>query len=133
MASRVRKRLEQFKKDLTTQTIYKEGLPGSALDIINTLLEDLAADEEETRWISVNERIQEENKAPKLASGYELGYEEGWNNCLKSIVNEPVVRIGEKTYKIPYEMQEKVLSDAEDIRNYFSRILHQGEETNENK
>lgn len=48
MASRVRKRLEQFKKDLTTQTIYKEGLPGSALDIINTFLEDLAADEEET-------------------------------------------------------------------------------------
>ncbi len=44
-----------------------------------------------------------------------------------------VVRIGEKTYKIPYEMQEKVLSAAEDIRNYFSRILHQGEETNENK
>ena len=51
----------------------------------------------------------------------------------KSIVNEPVVRIGEKTYKIPYEMQEKVLSDAEDIRNYFSRILHQGEETNESE
>lgn len=48
MANRVRKRLEQFKKDLTAQTIYKEGLPGSALDIINTLLEDLAADEEET-------------------------------------------------------------------------------------
>lgn len=61
MASRVRKRLEQFKKDLTTQTIYKEGLPGSALDIINTLLEDLAADEEETRWISVNERLPEEH------------------------------------------------------------------------
>lgn len=79
------------------------------------------------------EVLPEENKASKLASRYELGYEEGWNNCLKSIVNEPVVRIGEKTYKIPYEMQEKVLSAAEDIRNYFSRILHQGEETNENK
>lgn len=61
MESRVRKRLEQFKKDLTTQTIYKEGLPGSALDIINTLLEDLAADEEETRWISVSERLPEEH------------------------------------------------------------------------
>lgn len=77
--------------------------------------------------------LPEENKAPKLASGYELGYEEGWNNCLKSIVNEPVVRIGEKTYKIPYEMQEKCFHAAEDIRNYFSRSLHQGEETNENK
>ncbi len=61
MASRVRKRLETLKKDLTTQTIYKEGLPGSALDIVNTLLEDLAADEEETRWISVNERLPEEH------------------------------------------------------------------------
>lgn len=61
MANRVRKRLEQLKKDLTTQTIYKEGLPGSALDIVNALLEDLAADEEETRWISVNERLPEEH------------------------------------------------------------------------
>nr|DAG31828.1 MAG TPA: Protein of unknown function (DUF551) [Caudoviricetes sp.] len=61
MANRVRKRLEQFKKDLTAQTIYKEGLPGSALDVVNTLLEDLAADEEENRWISVNERLPKEH------------------------------------------------------------------------
>ena len=49
MANRVRKRLEQLKKDLTAQTIYREGLPGSALDIVNTLLEDLAADEKENQ------------------------------------------------------------------------------------
>lgn len=52
MAKRVRRRLEQLKKDLTTQTIYKEGLPGSALDIVNTLLEDLEEDRKENKnWI----------------------------------------------------------------------------------
>ena len=56
MANRVRKRLEQLKKDLTAQTIYKESLPGSALDIVNTLLEDLAADEKENQ----ENRIREE-------------------------------------------------------------------------
>ena len=49
--SKVRKRLEQFKKDLENHTIYKEGLPGSALDIVNILLTDLPVVEEENRWI----------------------------------------------------------------------------------
>lgn len=44
--SRVRTRLEQYKKELERKTQYKAGLPGSALDIVNTLLEDLNADEE---------------------------------------------------------------------------------------
>ena len=44
--SRVRTRLEQYKAELERQTQYKTGLPGSALDIVNTLLEDLDADEE---------------------------------------------------------------------------------------
>ena len=44
--SRVRTRLEQYKADLERQTQYKEGLPGSALDIVNTLLDDLEEDEE---------------------------------------------------------------------------------------
>lgn len=46
MVSRVRTRLEQLKQELENHTIYKEGLPGSALDIVNVLLEDLAADEQ---------------------------------------------------------------------------------------
>lgn len=29
--------------------------------------------------------LPEENKAPKVASGYELGYEDGWNKCLDKI------------------------------------------------
>lgn len=44
--SRVRTRLEQYKTELERQSQYKAGLPGSALDIVNTLLEDLNADEE---------------------------------------------------------------------------------------
>ena len=47
--SRVRKRLEQYKQELERQTQYKAGLPGSALDIVNTLLADLEEDEAEER------------------------------------------------------------------------------------
>lgn len=51
--SRVRTRLEQYKADLERQTQYKAGLPGSALDIVNTLLADLEEDEKENGWIPV--------------------------------------------------------------------------------
>ena len=44
--SKVRKHLEQYKSELERQTQYKAGLPGSALDIVNTLLDDLEEDEE---------------------------------------------------------------------------------------
>lgn len=44
--SRVRTRLEQYKAEIEKRTQYKHGLPGSALDIVNTLLEDLNADED---------------------------------------------------------------------------------------
>lgn len=43
--SRVRTRLEQYKAELERQSQYKAGLPGSALDIVNTLLKDLKEDE----------------------------------------------------------------------------------------
>lgn len=43
----IREHLEQMKRDLENHTIYKEGLPGSALDIVNTLLNDLEQDEKE--------------------------------------------------------------------------------------
>ena len=60
--SRVRTRLEQYKAELERQTQYKAGLPGSALDIINTLLDDLEQDEKENGWISVSERLPENEK-----------------------------------------------------------------------
>ena len=50
--SRVRTRLEQYKKELERQTQYKAGLPGSALDIVKILLADLEEDEKENKnWI----------------------------------------------------------------------------------
>ena len=51
--SRVRTRLEQYKKELERQTQYKAGLPGSALDIVNALLSDLEQDEKKNGWIPV--------------------------------------------------------------------------------
>lgn len=55
----IREHLEQMKKDLENHTIYKEGLPGSALDIVNTLLNDLEQDEKENGWILIEERLPE--------------------------------------------------------------------------
>ena len=57
--SRVRTRLEQYKAEIEKKSQYKHGLPGSALDIINTLLSDLEQDEKENGWIPVSERLPE--------------------------------------------------------------------------
>lgn len=51
--SRVRTRLEQYKAEIEKKSQYKHGLPGSALDIVNTLLNDLEQDEKENGWIPV--------------------------------------------------------------------------------
>lgn len=51
--SRVRTRLEQYKTEIENKSQYKHGLPGSALDIVNTLLIDLEQDEKENGWIPV--------------------------------------------------------------------------------
>ena len=45
--SRVRTRLEQYKADIEKKSQYKHGLPGSALDIVNSLLDALEQDEKE--------------------------------------------------------------------------------------
>lgn len=68
--SRVRKRLEQYKAELERQSQYKAGLPGSALDIVNTLLDDLEQDEKENGWIPVkyhqiSEKEREEESISK--------------------------------------------------------------------
>lgn len=57
--SRVRTRLEQYKTEIEKETQYKHGLPGSALDIVNTLLDDLEQDEKENGWIPCSERLPE--------------------------------------------------------------------------
>lgn len=57
--SRVKERLKQYKLDLEKQTQYKQGLPGSALDIVNTLLADLEEDEKKNGWIPAKEKPSE--------------------------------------------------------------------------
>ena len=57
MVSRIKERLLQYKQELQKQTMYKEGLPGSSLDIVNSLLDDLEQDEKENGWIPVSERL----------------------------------------------------------------------------
>ena len=47
MVSRIKERLLQYKQELQKRTIYKDGLPGSSLDIVNSLLKDLEQDEKE--------------------------------------------------------------------------------------
>ena len=51
----------QYKQELQKQTMYKEGLPGSSLDIVNSLLDALEEDEKENGWIPVTERLPEED------------------------------------------------------------------------
>lgn len=58
--NRVKERLKQYKWELEKQTQYKQGLPGSALDIVNTLLADLEEDEKKHGWIPVTEGLPEE-------------------------------------------------------------------------
>lgn len=60
--SRVRTRLEQYKTEMENKSQYKHGLPGSALDIVNTLLNDLEQDEKENGWIPVGERMPDPDK-----------------------------------------------------------------------
>lgn len=75
--SRVKDRLLQYKKDLERQTQYKAGLPGSTLNIVNTLLADLEEDEKVNGWISVEERLPDERDwylavFKESDSGYQL-------------------------------------------------------------
>lgn len=60
--SRVRTRLEQYKTEMENKSQYKHGLPGSALDIVNTLLNDFEQDEKENGWIPVSEKLPEDER-----------------------------------------------------------------------
>ena len=69
--SRVRTRLKQYKTEIENKSQYKHGLPGSTLNIVNTLLNDLEQDEKENGWIPVSERLPEEHDS--------MG---NWEKCL---------------------------------------------------
>ena len=67
--SRVRNRLEQYKTEIENKSQYKHGLPGSTLNIVNTLLNDLEQDEKEKGWIPVKyHQISEKERAEESIS-----------------------------------------------------------------
>lgn len=67
--SKVRNRLEQYKAEIEKKSQYKHELPGSALDIVNTLLNDLEQDEKENGWIPVKyHQISEKERAEESIS-----------------------------------------------------------------
>ena len=67
--SRVRTRLEQYKAEIEKKSQYKHELPGSALDIVKTLLDDLEQDEKENGWIPVKyHQISEKERAEECIS-----------------------------------------------------------------
>lgn len=67
--SRVRNRLEQYKAEIEKKSQYKHELPGSALNIVNTLLNDLEQDEKENGWIPVKyHKISEKERAEESIS-----------------------------------------------------------------
>ena len=76
MVSRIKERLLQYKQELQKQTMYKEGLPGSSLDIVNSLLDDLEQDEKENGWIPVSERLPKDGTYITTLDGELVGQEE---------------------------------------------------------
>lgn len=76
MVSRIKERLLQYKQELQKRTIYKDGLPGSSLDIVNSLLKDLEQDEKENGWIPVSERLPEDGTYITTLDGELVGQEE---------------------------------------------------------
>lgn len=92
--SHVRDRLIQLKKELEmsksvlvidTPVNYKSCIYVRVLAelcIINC--RDIKDTSAKPDWCPLRP-LPEKNKAPKVASGYELGYEDGWNKCLAEI------------------------------------------------
>ena len=56
---KIKDKLLQYKTELEKQTQYKSGLPGSALDIINTLLDDLEKEEKDNIICGLKGRLSD--------------------------------------------------------------------------
>lgn len=89
--SRVRTRLEQYKAEIEKKSQYKHGLPGSALDIVNSLLDALAQDEKENGWIPVSERLPE--KDGRYLVTFKNGIKVcmvGYGSCKRTVLGYPI-------------------------------------------
>lgn len=89
--SRVRTRLEQYKAEIEKKSQYKHGLPGSALDIVNTLLNDLEQDEKENGWIPVSQRLPE--KDGRYLVTFKNGIKVcmvGYGSCMRTALGYPI-------------------------------------------
>lgn len=89
--SRVRTRLEQYKTEIENKSQYKHGLPGSALDIVNTLLNDFEQDEKENGWIPVSERLPE--KDGRYLVTFKNGIKVcmvGYGSCKRTVLGYPI-------------------------------------------
>lgn len=51
--------------------------------------------------------LPERHIAPKTATGYEIGYEDGWNECLEKIMR------GERFEKLGKNIGESVYSESQ--------------------
>lgn len=88
---RVRTRLEQYKAEIEKKSQYKNGLPGSALDIVNTLLNDFEQDEKENGWIPVSERMPE--KDGRYLVTFKNGIKVcmvGYGSCKRTVLGYPI-------------------------------------------
>lgn len=88
--SRIKERLLQYKQELQKQTQYKEGLPGSSLDIVNTLLADLEEDEKENGWIPAKEKPTEPGRYLVTFELNEEVYIAGYGCCQTKVLGQPV-------------------------------------------
>lgn len=94
--SRVRTRLEQYKAEIEKKSQYKHGLPGSALDIANTLLNDLKQNEKEKDWIIV--KYHKITDAERKENCYSEDIEYYLDGSLPDDGQEIIVTDGENTW-----------------------------------
>lgn len=89
--SRVRTRLEQYKAEIEKKSQYKHGLPGSALDIVNTLLVDAEEDRKENGWIPVSERLPKEDGRYLVTFKYGIKIcMVGYGSCKRTVLGCPI-------------------------------------------
>lgn len=88
--AKIKLKLEQYKSELQKQTQYKDGLPGSALDIVNTLLGDLEEDEKENGWIPAEKKPMERGRYLVTFKQDKNVYIAGYGTCRRTVLGQPI-------------------------------------------